>query len=83
MKANKTATIKIATAKDRAKTDTRQKAEAIARAKKNKASKETKSDMIYLKDKKGNTKYGERLTGKTAVPDLNALRKKKIITSLD
>lgn len=59
---------------------TRQKSEAKARAK---ANSEKKSGIVYLKDKDGNVKTGMRLTGKTKVPNLAAMRRKGIITSLD
>ena len=37
----------------------------------------------FIKSKRGSVKTGMRLTGKTVVPNLLALKKKKIITSMD
>lgn len=41
-----------------------------------------KSTIIQLK-KNEKTVYGKRLTGRTAVPNLRAMRKRGIISSMD
>lgn len=61
-----------------------QKRAAIARQKVNKAKKSVVSKVsVPMKTSSGSIKYGQRLTGRTAVPNLKAMKAKKVITTMD
>ncbi|MCX6822229.1 MAG: hypothetical protein NTW30_05645 [Candidatus Aenigmarchaeota archaeon] len=59
------------------------KTSTIKVAKKSDRPKATINKVIPMKDKMGKVKVGMRLTGKTVVPNLAAMKKRKIITSMD
>lgn len=61
---------------------TSNKQSTIRIAKKQRQMTEAKQRAKVNAEKK-NIKYGQRLTGKTEVPNLMAMKKKKIISSMD
>jgi len=56
---------------------------AAAKQKVSTAKKAVKGIVKPVKSAVNAVKYGQRLTGRTAVPNLKAMRAKKIITTMD